>query len=128
MHSTPSAPGRSAAWRRLEALQTSLSTFNPPQSRSKAQLDSSEGLHTAQLLLGTTNPFPLLLNPPNPLITNPPLFYILVLYWRDLVLGGWGGLVLGEGITSYHDVLDHVVEGRNVSTQQPDLSLSMLSG
>ena len=38
-----------------------------------------------------TNPFPLILNPPHPLIMKPPLCYILVLYWGDLVLGGWGG-------------------------------------
>ena len=44
------------------------------------------------------NPFPLILNPPHPLI-KPPLCYTLVLYWGDLVLGGWGGFsIRGKGL------------------------------
>ena len=43
------------------------------------------------------NPLPLIINPPSPLIINTPQIWYTILYWEYLLLGGWGGLLLGGG-------------------------------
>ena len=45
----------------------------------------------------TGNPLPLIINPPTPLIINTPQIWYTIIYWEYLLLGGWGGLLLGGG-------------------------------
>ena len=47
--------------------------------------------------LNRTNPLPLIINPPIPLIINTPQIWYTIIYWEYLLLGGWGGLLLGGG-------------------------------
>ena len=55
------------------------------------------------------NPLPLIINPPTPLIINTPQIWYTMIYCDYLLLGGWGGLLLGGGdysqsIPAYHSV------------------------
>ena len=43
------------------------------------------------------NPLPLIINPPTPLIINAPQIWYTIIYWEYVLLGGWGGLLLGGG-------------------------------
>ena len=46
---------------------------------------------------GLYNPLPLIINLPTPLIINTPQIWYTIIYWEYLLLGGWGGLLLGGG-------------------------------
>ena len=43
------------------------------------------------------NPLPLIINLPTPLIINTPQIWYTIIYWEYLLLGSWGGLLLGGG-------------------------------
>ena len=63
--------------------------------------------------MDSTNPLPLIINPPTPLIINTPQIWYTIIYWEYLLLGGWEGLLLGGG--DYEEPCHHSLPTIGVS-------------